>query len=81
MPVLSKRPWEEFESGRTEGDEAPDKLCGGRFSGAGVTWLPAGVAAAEELIVLLFGGGVFAISELLSWEAVSSTCSWEELPC
>lgn len=69
----------EFEPGVT--DEMAgglDELDSGTFIETGVAKLPAGVVAVE-LTVLLLGGGVLApTSELLSWEAVSSACSWKE---
>jgi len=41
--------------------------------------LPVGVEVAE-LIPPLLGGGVLAtLSELLSWDAVSSACSWTDV--
>jgi len=68
----------EFEPGRMAAAGALDKLRPETLTEAGVAWLPVGVEV-EELIPPLLGGGVFAtMSELLSWDAVSSACSWTE---
>jgi len=42
-------------------------------------WLPVGVEAVEPIPPLLGGGVLATLSELLSWDAVSSACSWTEV--
>lgn len=77
--LTSKELRREFEPGVT------DEMGGGLDKLGTITFIETGVAkfatgvVAVELTVLLLGGGVLApTSELLSWEAVSSACSWKE---
>lgn len=74
VPVFSVTTRIEPETGRlAEAVETLDKLWAETLA---VAWLPTGVDAAEEPITLLLGGGVLGtVSELMSWGAVSSTCS------
>ena len=78
-PLFSMAPRIEAEPGRlTVAVETLDKLWPETI---GVAWLPTGVDTADEPITLFLAGGVLAtVSELLSWEAESSTCSWTT-PC
>lgn len=81
-PVLSKTPLTELEPGRTgEVFDALDKVCDGILIEIGVAGPTAGVDAVEPTPLLFAGGVLAATSELLSWEAVSSPCSWTEVTC
>ena len=74
--LISKELRTEFEPGMADAMAGGlDKLGMGTFIETGVEKFPAGVVVVG-LTILLLGGGVPAtISELLSWEAVSSACS------